>query len=77
MRIDHGKRFVNGEVCIKISKGSRSFAKELLMKFHGMNPGKFPLCPKELEFRYNHRNRDLPADLLQELVDYSSMACTE
>jgi hypothetical protein len=44
---------------VMVSKGSGSFAKVLLTKYHGVNPGKFPLCPKELAFRYNNRNRDL------------------
>jgi transposase len=38
---------------------------------------KFPLYMKELEFRYNHRNRDLFNDLLQVLVGYSLVACNE
>jgi transposase len=48
-----------------------------LMKYHGVNPMKFPLYLKELEFRYNHRDRDLFNDLLQVLVGYSLVACTE
>jgi len=38
---------------------------------------KFPLYLKELEFRYNHRDRDLCNDLLQVLVGYSLVAWTE
>ena len=59
MRIDHGKRFVNGKVCINGIEGFWSFAKERLMKYHGVNPVKFPLYLKELEFRYNNRHQDL------------------
>lgn len=76
-RIDHGKRFANGKVYINGIEGFWSFAKERLMKYHGVNPGKFPLYLKELEFRYNHRDSDLFNDLLQVLVGYSSVACTE
>lgn len=76
-RIDHGKRFANGKVYINGIEGFWSFAKERLMKYHGVNPEKFPLYLKELEFRYNHRDRDLFADLLQVLVGYSLVACTE
>ena len=47
------------------------------MEYHGVNPVKFPLYLKELEFRYNHRDRDLFADLLQVLVGYRFVACTE
>jgi transposase len=59
MRIDQGKRFVNGKVYINGSEGFWSFAKERLMKYHGLNPKKFPLYLKELEFRYNHCQHDL------------------
>jgi transposase len=76
-RIDHGKRFANGKVYINGIEGFWSFAKERLMKYHGVKPRKFPLYLKELEFRYNHRDRDLFADLLQLLVGYSLVACTE
>jgi transposase len=76
-RIDHCKRFANGKVYINGIEGFWSFAKERLMKYHGVNPMKFPLYLKELEFRYNHRDRDLFADLLQVLVGYSLVACTE
>ena len=41
------------------------------MKYHGVDPRKIPLNLKELEFRYNHRDRDLFNDLLQVLVGYS------
>ena len=37
MRIDHGKRFVNGKVYINGIEGFWSFAKERLMKYHGVN----------------------------------------
>jgi len=59
MRIDHGKRFVNGKVYINGIEGFWSFAKKRLMKYHGVNPKKFPLYLIELEFRYNHRHHDL------------------
>jgi transposase len=76
-RIDHGKKFANGKVYINCIEGFWSFAKERLMKYHGVDPMKFPLYLKELEFRYNHRDRDLFNDLLQVLVGYSLVACTE
>ena len=76
-RIDHGKRFANGRVYINGIEGFWSFAKERLMKYHRVNPARFPLSLKELEFRYNHRDSDLFADLLQVLVSYNSVACTE
>lgn len=59
MRIDNGKWFANGKVYINGIEGFRSFAKERLMKYHGVNPKKFPLYLKELESRYNYRYQDL------------------
>jgi transposase len=35
--------------------GFRGFARERLLKFHGVSAEKFPLYLKEMEFRYNHR----------------------
>ena len=58
-RIDHGLKFANGKVYINGIEGFWSFAKERLMKYHGVDPGKFPLYLQELEFRYNYRNSDL------------------
>jgi len=58
-RIDHGQKFANGKVYINGIEGFWSFAKERLMKYHGIDPGKFPLYLKELEVRYNYRNDDL------------------
>jgi transposase len=71
MRIDHGKRFVNGKVYINGIEGFWSFAKERLMKYHGVNPKKFPLYLKELEFRYNRRQHDLYDDLVKCISEYS------
>ena len=58
-RIDHGLKFANGKVYINGIEGFWSFAKERLTKYHGIDPGKFPLYLKELEIRYNYRNDDL------------------
>ena len=58
-------------------EGFWSFAKERLMKYHNVNPMKFPFYLKEFEFRYNHRNGDLFNDLLKVLGGYSLVACTD
>jgi hypothetical protein len=50
---------VNGKVYISGIEGFWSFAKERLMKYHGVNPNKFPLFLKELEFRHNQRQHDI------------------
>jgi len=39
--------------------GFLSYAKEKMMKFHGVSKGKFPLYLKEMEFRYNHRQESI------------------
>jgi len=59
LKIDHSTRFSQGRVYINGLEGFWSFAKERLMKHHGISPKRFPLYVKELEFRYNHRKEDL------------------
>lgn len=43
------------------------FARERLIRFHGVTARKFPLYLKELEFRYNHRSEDIHRILLENL----------
>ncbi|NLX49852.1 MAG: IS1595 family transposase, partial [Methanospirillum sp.] len=76
-RIDHGKRFANGKVYINGIEGFWSFAKERLMKYHGVNPARFPFYLKELEFRYNYRDADLFDRLIATLGEYARVAVTE
>ena len=59
MRVDHGKRFSSGKLYINGLEGFWSYAKQRLMKFHGVSKQKFPLYLKEMEFRYNNRQQDL------------------
>jgi transposase-like protein len=40
-------------------KVSLAFAKERLIKFHGVSKAYFPLYLKEMEFRYNHRDENI------------------
>lgn len=71
-RIDHGKRFANGKVYINGIEGFWSYAKERLMKYHGVSVRTFPLYLKELEFRYNNRCKDLFEELVKLLgMDYT------
>ncbi len=58
-RIDHSKRFANGKVYINGIEGFWSYAKGKLLKYHGLSPANFPYYLKELEFRYNNRDKDL------------------
>jgi transposase len=59
LKIDHGKRFTSGKVYINGLEGFWSWAKERLIKHHGVSKENFPLYLKELEFRYNHRHTDI------------------
>jgi len=71
LKIDHSKRFSCGKVYINGLEGFWSWAKERLIKHHGISKENFPLYLKELEFRYNNRNNDIfeiVADYLSDLV---------
>ena len=71
LKIDHGKRFTSGKVYINGLEGFWSWAKERLIKHHGVSKENFPLYLKELEFRYNHRHMDIfeiVSDFLCDLV---------
>jgi transposase len=59
LRIDRGKRFATGKVYINGLEGFWSYAKERIIKFHGVSKEKFPLYLKEMEFRYNNRTKDI------------------
>jgi len=59
MSVDHQKRFANGRVYINGIEGFWSFAKERMMKYHGISPDKFLLYIKEMEWRYNNRGYNL------------------
>jgi transposase len=59
LKVDHQKLFSSGRVYINGLEGFWSWAKERLMKHHGVSKHRFPLYLKELEFRYNHRAEDL------------------
>lgn len=59
LKVDHGKQFARGRVYINGLEGFWSYAKERLIKHHGISPLRFPLYLKELEFRYNHRDQDI------------------
>lgn len=67
LRIHHRKVFATGKVYINGLEGFWSYAKQRLMKFHGVSKRYFPLSLKEMEFRYNHRDQSL-FDLLAQYV---------
>lgn len=59
LSVDHSKMFAKGDVYINGIEGFWSFAKENMAKYHGVSPDKFLLYIKEMEWRYNNRNKDL------------------
>jgi len=59
LTLDHGSTFAKGKVYINGLEGFWSYAKERLIKHHGVSKHKFFLYLKELEFRYNNREADL------------------
>ena len=59
LNVDHGYKFKQGKVCINGVEGFWSFAKERLIKHHGISKNKFLLYIKEMEWRYNHRTDNL------------------
>ena len=69
LKVDHGKRFASGKVYINGLEGFWSWAKERLMKHHGISKRVFPFYLKELEFRYNHRHTDIFDKLTDFLCD--------
>ena len=69
MKVDHDVRFSRGKVHINGMEGFWSYAKERLIKHHGVSQRKFPLYIKEMEFRYNKREGDVFDTLLNYITD--------
>jgi transposase len=58
--INHSnKDYVDGHNHINGIEGFWSFAKERFHKYHGIHKKYYPLYLKEMEFRYNNRNRNV------------------
>lgn len=70
LRVDHETRFVQGKVYINGLEGFWSYAKEKLIKFHGVSKDYFPLYLREMEFRYNHRKQPIFDLLAKYLCDF-------
>ena len=65
-RVHHGgNEFVRGKRHINGIESFWAYAKHRLAKFHGITPEMFYLHLKESEFRFNHRNDNLYAILLE------------
>ncbi len=67
LRVNHRYRFTRGKVYVNGLEGFWAYAKERLIKFHGVSKEYFPLYLKELEFRYNHRHHPVFERLVQNL----------
>ena len=59
LNIDHRYKFKQGKVYINGIEGFWAFAKERLIKHHGISREKFLFYIKEMEWRYNNRGKDL------------------
>ncbi len=64
--------FSRGKVHINGLEGFWAYAKERLIKHHGVSKERFPLYLKEMEFRYNHRHQDLFPLVVQHLTQLVS-----
>ena len=70
-RVRHGKNeFAKGKNHINGIESFWSYAKHRLAKFHGIAPEMFYLHLKECEYRFNHRNDNLYAILLELLRNH-------
>lgn len=66
LSINHKYKFKQGKVYINGVEGFWSFAKERLIKHHGISKHKFLYYIKEMEWRYNNRDKNL----FELLIDY-------
>ena len=66
------KRVRRGKVHINGLEGFWAYAKQRLIKHHGVSKERFPLYRKEMEFRYNHRHQDLFPLVVQQLTQLVS-----
>ena len=66
--VDHNKIYVQGRVHINGMEGFWGFAKTNLAKYRDVSSAKFLLYLKEMEWRYNNRDRDLFDLLLQYML---------
>jgi len=63
----HAREYVRGEASINGIEGFWAYAKERLLRHHGVSPDHFLLYLKEMEYRFNHRSLD-PTDFADHLV---------
>lgn len=66
--IDHQKTYVEGRRHINGIEGFWSYAKQMFLRTHGVDPENFPLYLAEYQFRYNHRRDDLLTVIFSEFL---------
>jgi transposase len=69
LNIDHRYKFKQGKVYINGIEGFWSIAKERLMEHDGISKEKFLYYIKEMEWRYNNREKDLFGILVELMLD--------
>jgi transposase len=72
LSIDHRYKFKSGKVYINSIEGVWSFAKERLIKHHGISRQKFLYYIKEMEWRYNNRGKGLGQKLWHSTIKYTN-----
>jgi len=70
LTVDHRKTFGKGKNNINGLEGFWSYAKERLLKYHGVSKVNFILYLKEIEFRYNYRKQDIFKLLLEIIYNF-------
>jgi transposase len=59
IKVGHGRPASSGKCGMDGLESFLSYARERLLKFHGISRERFLLYMKEMEFRYNHRHDDI------------------
>jgi len=72
LSVDHRYKFSKGKVYINGIEGFWSYAKERLIKHHGISKERFLYYIKEMEWRYNNRDSDLYDLILKYMLGANS-----
>jgi transposase len=69
--VDRGERFPRCRVYLSGMEGFWTYARERLLKYHGITDEKMPLYIREMEFRFLHRDEQLFDLLIEKLCGCS------
>ena len=58
-KVSHGKKFLSTKYHISGIEGFWSFAKHILNNYRGVSQYHFPMCLKEIEYRFSHRSENI------------------